>query len=107
MKRGLYLLLLLLSPILYLNGQHSDANIFGDVQCQGEHIPFVTIHIEGTTIGTATDVTGHYMLIDLEPGTYTLRPEPGEGIAHASEQSVTVSEGQYTEVVVSYDSGIR
>jgi len=72
MKRGLFLLSFLLPPILYLNGQHSDANIFGDVQCQGEHIPFVTVHIEGTTIGTATDVTGHYMLIDLEPGSHIL-----------------------------------
>ena len=53
-----------------------------------------------------SDAQGHF-LVDLEPGTYTLRPEPGEGIAHASEQSVTVGEGQFTQVVVSYDSGIR
>ena len=53
-----------------------------------------------------SDAKGHF-LIDLEPGTYTLRPGPGEGIAHASEQSVTVSGGQFTRVVVSYDSGIR
>ncbi len=71
LKKGLLL------PVLFLyfstlSGQHSDANIFGDVQCQGEHIPFATIHIEGTSIGTATDVTGHYMLIDLEPGTHVL-----------------------------------
>ena len=72
MKRSLILLPLLLLYIFPLSGQHSDANIFGDVQCEGEHIPFVTIHIEGTAIGTATDVTGHYMLIDLEPGTHIL-----------------------------------
>jgi len=72
MKKGLFLITLLLLYVYSLNAQHSDANIFGDVQCQGEHIPFATIHIEGTTIGTATDVTGHYMLIDLEPGTHVL-----------------------------------
>ncbi len=55
-----------------LNAQHSDANIFGDVQSDGEHIPFATVHIEGTTIGTATDITGHYMLIDLPPGKHVL-----------------------------------
>ena len=38
----------------------------------GEYLPGVTIFVEGTTIGTATDVTGHYMLIDLEPGTHIL-----------------------------------
>jgi len=56
--------------IPYLYGQHTDANIFGDVQCEGEHIPFATICIKGTTIGTATDPTGHYMLIDLPAGTH-------------------------------------
>ena len=56
--------------IPYLYGQHTDANIFGDVQCEGEHIPFATIYIKGTTIGTATDPTGHYMLIDLPAGTH-------------------------------------
>ena len=55
-----------------LNAQHSDANIFGDVQSDGEHIPFATVHIEGTNIGTATDITGHYMLIDLPPGKHVL-----------------------------------
>ena len=71
-KRSLILLPLLLLYIFPLSGQRSDANIFGDVQCEGEHIPFASIHIEGTAIGTATDVTGHYMLIDLEPGTHIL-----------------------------------
>ncbi len=72
MKQGLILLALLFFYLFPLSGQHSDANIFGDVQSEGEHIPFVTIHIEGTAIGTATDVTGHYMLIDLEPGIHVL-----------------------------------
>jgi outer membrane receptor for ferrienterochelin and colicins len=72
MKRDLFLLSFLLVFVFPLPGQHSDANIFGDVQCEGEHIPFATVHIEGTNIGTATDVTGHYMLIDLQPGTHIL-----------------------------------
>ena len=38
----------------------------------GEHIPFVNIYLENTTIGTTTDITGHYMLIDLPVGEYTL-----------------------------------
>ena len=71
-KQGLILLSLLFLYVFPLSGQHSDANIFGDVQSEGEHIPFATIHIEGTAIGTATDVTGHYMLIDLEPGIHVL-----------------------------------
>ena len=68
----------------------------------------ITILAEnGTEIGRVqSDALGHFR-VDLAPGTYTLRPEPGEGIAWADEQNVSVGEGQFTQVIVSYDSGIR
>lgn len=51
--------------------RRSDANVFGDVEVKGknEHILFTTIYVEGTKIGTPI---GHYMLIDLQPGTLKL-----------------------------------
>lgn len=52
--------------------EKSDANIFGHVECNGEHIPFVTVYLEGTTIGTTTDETGHYLLVNLMPGDYVI-----------------------------------
>jgi outer membrane receptor for ferrienterochelin and colicins len=64
--------LLFALSISYLYGQHTDANIFGDVQSEGEHIPFATVYVKGTTIGTTTDQTGHYMLIDLPAGTHII-----------------------------------
>lgn len=67
--------LLFLLPILYSAksfSQHTDANIFGDVQADGEHLPFASIYIEGTNKGTTTDETGHYMFIDLKEGKYTI-----------------------------------
>jgi outer membrane receptor for ferrienterochelin and colicins len=51
----------------------TDANIVGDVQCGGEHVPYVTVSIDGTTIGTSTDATGHFQLIDLPIGELTVR----------------------------------
>ena len=66
------ILTLSLIPVAHLFGQHTDANVFGDVQSDGEHVPFATIYIEGTTIGTATDITGHYMLINLPVGIHTV-----------------------------------
>lgn len=66
------LLALFVSVASMSYGQHSDANVFGDVQSEGEHIPFATIYVKGTTFGTATDETGHYMLIDLPPGKHIL-----------------------------------
>ncbi len=50
----------------------TDANVFGDVQSQGEHLPFVSIFLEGTSIGTSTDHTGHYMLTNLPEGKHIL-----------------------------------
>ena len=52
--------------------QNTDANVFGDVKSNGEHIHFASIIIEGTTRGTTTDETGHYMLINLPEGTHVL-----------------------------------
>ena len=46
----------------------SDANIIGHVVNNGEHLPFVNIVINGTTIGTATDVTGHFQMINVPTG---------------------------------------
>jgi len=50
----------------------TDANVFGDVQSAGEHVPFVNIFLEGTSLGTTTDNTGHYTLINLPVGQHVL-----------------------------------
>ncbi len=73
MKKNTFLIILL--SILFLNtikAQDTDANIFGDVQTRGDHIPFVSIFIKGTNIGTATDQTGHYLLVNLPTGKHTI-----------------------------------
>ncbi len=46
----------------------TDAMLFGDVKSGEEHIPFASITIKGTTIGTATDATGHFKMTDLPVG---------------------------------------
>ena len=35
-----------------IQSQHTDANVFEDVQSDGEHVPFATLYMEGTTNGT-------------------------------------------------------
>lgn len=52
----------------------TDANIIGHVidKETKEHLPYVTVVIKGTTIGTATDATGHYFLKNLPEGKYTI-----------------------------------
>lgn len=52
----------------------SDANITGHVTdpVTGEHIPFVTIQVKGTTIGVVSDMSGHFMLTHLPTGKQTI-----------------------------------
>ncbi|MCG8310224.1 MAG: TonB-dependent receptor [Cytophagales bacterium] len=50
----------------------TDANIVGHVVCNGEHIPYASIGIRGTTIGTVSDETGHYQLVNLPTGEQTV-----------------------------------
>ncbi len=54
--------------------RQSDANITGHVidAKTGEHIAFATIAIKGTTVGVATDATGHYFLKNLTAGEFTI-----------------------------------
>ena len=80
-----------------MNAQkQTDAHIIGHVECCGEHIPFVNIMIKNTTIGTSTDETGHFQLINMPEGDYIL-------IAHAlgyksSEEEVTIVRGKTIEI---------
>ena len=37
-----------------------------------EHIPYITVTIEGTTIGTTTDATGHYTLYHAPVGKFVV-----------------------------------
>lgn len=45
--------------------------------------------------------------VGLRPGTYVLDPESGVPFPAASEQEVQVVADAYTQVVVSFDTGIR
>lgn len=55
-------------------GSSTDANIYGHVvdKHTREHLPFMTVSLKGTTIGAATDATGHYFLRNLPEGRFTV-----------------------------------
>ena len=62
------LFLLSLFQISYAQKKHTDANVVGHVVCRGVHISFASVAVKGTTIGTVTDNTGHFQLINLPVG---------------------------------------
>jgi hypothetical protein len=55
---------------------------------------------------TRSDAEGRFRL-PLVPGDYILHPESPDGVAFASDQAFTVATGAYTQLKVTYDSGIR
>jgi outer membrane receptor for ferrienterochelin and colicins len=89
------LLLSLLSTLLFSQGR-TDANIIGHVVTDSTHIPFATVSLKGTTIGTNSDATGHFHLVDLPPGTYIIR---AQSVGYKTvEMQVIVKAGETAEV---------
>lgn len=85
--------ILLLTQLSFSQKKHSDAVIVGHVVCKGEHIPFLNIVVKGTTIGVATDATGHYRLIDLPLGKLTIM---ASGMGYKSQEKTVVMEADKT-----------
>ncbi len=85
-----------MTGLLQLQAQKTDANVFGDVQSAGEHIPFANIRLKGTHIGTTTDETGHYMLTNLPVGKHVI---VASLIGYSSEEiEIEAVEGKTIEV---------
>ncbi len=88
MKKPLKLTVALLVALFhfattYANPTHppkprpTDAHLFGHVIDRNtrEHLPYATVVIVGTDIGTTTDATGHYLFKNLKPGKYQVIAE--------------------------------
>lgn len=56
---------------------NTDANIIGHVidRNTGEHLPYVSIALKGTVVGTVTDKTGHFFLKNLPEGKVVVTAE--------------------------------
>lgn len=74
------LFILLMAVRVYANASdtstdkhRTDSNITGHVVdiATGEHMPFVTIQLKGTSTGTVSDISGHFMLTNLPAGEQT------------------------------------
>lgn len=76
----------------------SDANAHCHVidARSGEHIPFATVSVEGTTIGVTADATGHFYLKNLPEGELTIL---AESVGYkAAKQTIVARSGKSVEV---------
>ena len=63
-----------LCVMLSAEAQDTDAHIHGHVidRSTGEHLPYIVVMLKGTTIGVATESTGHYMIRNVPEGIFTV-----------------------------------
>ncbi len=73
MKRFLFTILATLAAVVSFAAQDSGI-ITGHVVDlkKGDHLPYATVTVVGTTIGTATDDSGHFILKSIGEGTFTI-----------------------------------
>ena len=76
----------------------TDANLFGHVvdKKTGEHLPYFTVFLKGTTIGSVTEASGHYYLKNLPEGSFVL---VAKSVGYKTvERQVTLKRGVTQEV---------
>ena len=76
-KKYIIALMTVVLSAMYVYAQKTkvtDANIGGHVidAENGEHMPGCVVKIQGTSMATVTDASGHYIFRDLKPGQYSL-----------------------------------
>ena len=67
------LLLSVLLVAFLLPARAQTVRVEGQVTSVAEGIPFATVHVRGTEVGTAADADGRYALVLPDPGPFTLR----------------------------------
>lgn len=83
--------------------QSTDAMLFGDVKAKetGKHLPYATISVQGTTLLTKCDATGHFKMTDIPVGKHIVVANV-EGY-QPQEIEVTMQTGKGTEVYFKLD----
>ncbi|NCB07529.1 MAG: TonB-dependent receptor [Bacteroidia bacterium] len=91
MKRTLILIIGLLLILQSHAQEKTDAMLFGDVKSvkTKEHIPYVTISVKGTNLGTVTDGTGHYKISHLPVGKNFI---VAQSMGYKSQEKVVIME---------------
>ena len=76
----------------------TDANVYGHVidKETGEHLAYIHIVVKGTTVGTATDASGHYFLKNLPEGEWAVE---ASFIGYAPQtKRITLHQGETVEL---------
>lgn len=87
---------ILIAGQLFAQKTKTDTHVIGHVVCNNEHIPFASVTIKGTTIGTLTDETGHFQLVHVPAGELTV---VASSVGYVSKEiQVKTTLGKTTEI---------
>lgn len=106
MKNILLTILSLFVAVSMFSQAGTDAMLFGDVKSSstGEHLPYVTISVKGTTMGTVSDGSGHFKIGNLPIGKCILVAQ-AVGFK-ATEIEVLMERGKATDVFIELDEDV-
>ncbi len=105
-KWGALVLVLLAMPILaHAQNTGKLAGVVTDGST-GDPLPGATVIVEGTTLGTATDVDGNYFIIGVPVGTYNVQAS-FVGFQTETVTSVDVSTGYTQEINFELSPGVE
>lgn len=106
MKQTLILILGLLILVQVQAQDKTDVLLFGDVKSvkTKEHIPYSSIMVKGTNIGTTANGDGHYKLTNLPVGKYII-------VAHSmgyksQEKEMTLEKGKEIEIIFELEDDV-
>ena len=98
--------LVLLGPTCPVESSPGDS---GAVPCVTPYAAeLVVLDSENVKVASVTSATDGRFSVDVPPGDYIVAPETGtDSYPIANPVSVTVVAGQYAEIQINYDTGIR
>ena len=92
-----WLLFLIVTPGIILSDTTGKINGVAKDAESGEPLPGVNIIIDGTTMGASTNLEGYFFIINIPPGTYSLRAQM-IGYRTMVQKEILVRVGLTTEV---------
>ena len=106
--KKLYLLILLsiLSAHIIYAESSNPPKVIGKVKHEKthKHIPYLTVFVKGTSIGTSTDLEGKFTLRNLPSGEHTIRVQ---GIGYQPvEKKVNVTQGDVKEIEIEIEEDV-
>ncbi|MCT4601095.1 MAG: TonB-dependent receptor [Marinifilaceae bacterium] len=88
--------LLIIGTASQAANKHYNGKVVGKILCNGEGLPFMSVWIKGTTLGSASDEHGHFSIENIPDGTYVIE---AQGIGYTLD-SKTISIKNGKEVYV-------